>query len=154
MALSNNNFKQLSKELKLYNSHIFNPIDNINVSIYYLKLLFDIYSVYDVSDYDKLILMLLSYSYGEKNILKIFIKNVYKEYLNTHDKIINIFDNLNYDDDYIDTIRLVKKIQEKYEKLSKYNLKDDIDNSEIVYKNKLKFMVKDYNNKYNKDVIL
>lgn len=154
MALSNDNFKQLSRELKLYDSYIFNPVDNINISIYYLKLLFDMYNVYNVSDFDKLTLMLLSYDYNEKDILRIFNKSIYQEYLNTQDKIINIFDKFNYSIEYVDTVRLVKKVQEEYEKLSGYNLKDDIDNSEIVYKNKLKFMVKDYNNKYNKDVIL
>ena len=154
MAISNNNFKQLSRELKLHNSYIFNPVDNINISIYYLKLLFDMYSIYDVSDFDKLILMLLSYDYNEKDILLIFNKRVYKEYLNTKDNIINIFDSFDYGIEYIDTIRLVKKVIDEYKKLSEYNLKYDIDNSETVYRNKLKFMVNDYNNKYNKDVLL
>lgn len=154
MALSNDNFKILSRELKLQNSYIFNPDDNIYISFYYLKLLFDSFDTYNVSEFDKLTLMLLSYIYNERIILEIFNNNVYKEYLITNDKIINIFSGVDRDTEYENIIKIVKKIYDEYEKLSKYDLKYDIDKSERIYKDRIITEVKDYNKKYNKNVIL
>jgi len=61
MSLANKVFKEVSRDLKLFNNYIYNPEDNIQVSISYFKSLYDAFNIYDIDFVNRIKLMILAY---------------------------------------------------------------------------------------------
>jgi len=80
--------------------------------------------------------------------------NTYKHYLNKEHDILEIIKNNTTDKNLLEHIRTINEVMKIYKELSEYNLKDDIDNSRTIYRNNIISMVKDYNDKYQEDIIL
>jgi hypothetical protein len=79
MAIPNDTFKTISRDLNLPNSYVYDPVDNIHVSVYYLKSLYDNFNIYDIATVDRLKLMILAHEWGVVRLNSLLKHDTYKD---------------------------------------------------------------------------